>query len=292
MADSPASVVFSPETIAKRQSVAWRGIAAEIVQLTRHEPFKYRLRAPVHTLMALYRAERRAGETVVEGLPPSTRREFSKKLTLVPAGREFRGWQDPRVLTRVACFYIDPSGPLLDPCWRFGELDPTPRLFFDDPALWETAAKLTAEIERGAETDPLYAESLGAVLLAEIIRLDRGTPPRGANLRGGLAAWQRRAVEHHIEAHLAEPLALAALADLVRLSPQHFVRAFKQSFGQPPHHYHLARRIEEAKALLAKPELSVTEIALALGFANTSAFSTTFRKRTGAPPRDYRRRLA
>ncbi|HZU88918.1 MAG TPA: AraC family transcriptional regulator, partial [Stellaceae bacterium] len=182
--------------------------------------------------------------------------------------------------------------PLLAAEWRSGLGNLAPRLFFEEPALWATAVKLTAEIERGAEADPLYAEALGQVLLMELIRLDRGAPPREPEVRGGLAAWQRRAVAEYIDAHLAEPVSLAALAELVRLSPRHFVRAFKQSFGQPPHRYHLARRVEQAKALLARPELSVTAAAAVLGFADTSAFSATFRRLTGESPRAYRRTLA
>ena len=41
----------------------------------------------------------------------------------------------------------------------------------------------------------------------------------------------------YIEEHLAEDPSLATLADVARLSPYHFVRAFKQSFGLPPHRY-------------------------------------------------------
>ena len=56
----------------------------------------------------------------------------------------------------------------------------------------------------------------------------------------------------YIEEHLAEQIPLKTLAQLVRLSPCYFCRAFKQSFGVPPHRYHSARRIEQAKALLAR----------------------------------------
>jgi hypothetical protein len=41
----------------------------------------------------------------------------------------------------------------------------------------------------------------------------------------------------YIEGHLAEHISLATLAQLVRLSPHYFCRAFKQSFGLPPHRY-------------------------------------------------------
>jgi AraC family transcriptional regulator len=291
MIETPTGVVFSPESIVRRQSSSWRGLTVEIVQLSRLEPFEYRLRAPRHLLIASHRAERRDGETIVEGLPRSTRREFNKRLTFVPAGGEFFGWQDPRALTRVAYFYIDPAGPLIDPELRFGERTLAPRLFFEDLALWATAEKLTREIERGAIADRYYVEALSVVLVTELARLNRTDLAADPHNRGGLAAWQKRVIDEQIEAHLDEPLSIVALAEAVRLSPRHFARAFKQSFDQPPHHYHLARRVEQAKALLGKGEMSITEIAVALGFADTSAFSTTFRRFTGGPPRDYRRAL-
>jgi AraC family transcriptional regulator len=78
----------------------------------------------------------------------------------------------------------------------------------------------------------------------------------------------------------------------VHLSPYHFSRAFKQSFGMPPHRYLTNQRIERAKSLLAARKLSVTEIGLDVGFSETSSFTSAFRKVTGETPTDYRRRLA
>jgi AraC family transcriptional regulator len=72
-----------------------------------------------------------------------------------------------------------------------------------------------------------------------------------------------------MEEHLAEDISLNVLADLVRLSPYHFVRSFKRSFGEPPYRYWTGRRIERAKALLANPHASITEIALVIGTAST-----------------------
>ena len=94
-----------------------------------------------------------------------------------------------------------------------------------------------------------------------------------------------------VEANLAEDLRLSTIAGLIELSPYHFARAFKQSFGQSPHRYHVGRRIERAKALLAGQTQSITEIAQTIGFAETSSFSSAFRKLTGLSPREYRRGL-
>ena len=82
------------------------------------------------------------------------------------------------------------------------------------------------------------------------------------------------------------------MAELAQLSPYHFSRAFKQTFGVPPHQYLTSRRIERAKSLLAQRKLSVTEIGLDVGFSETSSFTSAFRKVTGETPTDYRRSLA
>jgi AraC family transcriptional regulator len=120
---------------------------------------------------------------------------------------------------------------------------------------------------------------------------DGGAPPAD-DLRGGLPGWQQNKLTQYIEEHLAEEVSLASLAGLVQLSPYHFARAFKQSFGIPPHRYLTDRRIERAKSLLAQRQLSVTEIALEVGFSETSSFTAAFRKSTGETPTDYRRSLA
>jgi AraC family transcriptional regulator len=286
-----AGVDFSPADIARRQSAGWRGAAAEVVQITRHQRFEYQACSPLHLLIATERAEQHDGETVVEGLAPSHLHTASRKLTFIPAGRQLRGWSDPRVLARSLHFYFDPSGPLMDPELGFGEIDFEPRLFFDDAAIWATSAKLGALIENPGSGNRLYAEALVTVLAHELARLNRGIAPVEPATRGGLAGWQRNRVIQYIEANLAEPISLATLADLARLSPFHFARAFKQSFTVPPHRYHTGRRIERAKEMLARPTLSVTDIALSVGFSETGSFTAAFRRLTGRTPTDYRRSL-
>jgi AraC family transcriptional regulator len=124
------------------------------------------------------------------------------------------------------------------------------------------------------------------------MRVNQGSTQGKQAVRGGLAAWQQRIVTAYIEEHLSESVRLAQLAGLVSLSSYHFCRAFRQSFGLPPHRYHTSRRIERAKALLSKPVFSVTDIGLTLGFSETSSFTAAFRKATGLTPTAYHRSLA
>jgi AraC family transcriptional regulator len=283
-------VSFSPSGIVRRKASHWRGIRAETVLATRCEPFEYRFNGPSHLLIASERAQRRDGESVVEGLPRSMLRDFTHKLTFVPAGLEFRGWQDPRVLVNVSYFYIDPNLLLVDPERGSSRIELTPRLFFDDAGLWQTALKLKALISCGSGHGT-YAEALGAVLAHELVRLDSNIPAPAATVSGGLASWQQKRVVAFIEENLATDVSLAEMAELAGLSPFHFSRSFKSSFGVPPHHYHAQRRIERAKLLLADKDMSVTRVAADVGFSATSAFSGAFHRIAGETPTAYRRSL-
>jgi len=284
-------VDISPPEIVRRHSAAWSGVRVETVQVMRHMPFEYGFRAPCHLLIAAEVAERYDGETFVEGLPRSTLRDFTRKLTFVPAGHDFRGWQRPRALTRTTYFYIDPRGPLADPALRFGEIEFKPRLFFYDRDLWDTALKLKSQVENPGSMPRQYAEALGIVLTYELVRINAGAGLREPVSRGGLASWQQKRVAAYIEERVADDIPLATLAELARLSPYHFCRSFKRSFGMPPHRYHASRRIERAKQLLADRELSVTAIALDVGFSETSTFTAAFHRLTGQTPSGYRRDL-
>jgi AraC family transcriptional regulator len=282
-------VQFRPPRLAKRQTAAWRGLGGEVIRVVSHDRFEAEYHGPCHLLILYTQAARHRGESIVDGLPRSTLHDLSGKLTFVPAGRQFRESQEPRGFTRATYLYIDPRGPLVEREAAFTEAELGPRLFFDDPVLRQTALKLEALIEAGPSGSRLYAEALGSVLAHELLRLNSGTVRAEPPTRGGLAGWQRRLVAQHIEENISEKISLSELAELTQLSVFHFSRAFKQSFGMPPHRYHTSRRIERAKILLAKPNQSVTEIALDMGFSDTSSFTATFRKSAGRTPTEYRR---
>jgi len=284
------AVRIFPSDAVTRRSLAWDGMAIEVVHAIGHEKVEFRFRAPVHLLVAYEGGVRENGETLIEGLPRSTLRDVKCKLAFVPAGHEYREWREPRTRGRVVYFYFDPAKMPIDPAAGAAHTPLAPRLFFEDKALWDTAVKLGRLIESGSD-DRHYCEALGAVLAHELVRRSAGTRRVEPPARGGLAAWQQRIVSAYIEEHIAEQIPLATLAHRVRLSPYHFCRAFKRSFGVPPHRYHNARRVDHAKTLLARPTCSVTEIALTVGFSETSSFTAAFRKATGSTPTAYRRSL-
>lgn len=107
---------------------------------------------------------------------------------------------------------------------------------------------------------------------------------------GGLAPWQARRAQAMIEKSLGEKLSISNLAEAARLSPGHFRRAFRHTFGIAPHGYILRRRIERAKELMLTTNDALADIALACGLADQSHFSSVFRRIERESPNAWRRR--
>lgn len=285
-------VEISPSEAVVRLTVTGHGMAAESVRSTSRGTIQHHYRAPMHMLVMYEKGERRDGETFVEGLPRSALRNLERKLTFVPAGREFHDWHEPRgSQMRLMYFYFEPERLKALSERGITDLPDAPRLLFDDETLWNTALKLKTFVESSAG-DPVYFGSLGTLLMHEVVRFTCGMPSIRPRLQGGLAQWQQRLVTAYIQEHLNERIPIGTLAQLVRLSPYHFCRVFKQSLGMPPLRYQTKRRVEHAKLLLANRAGSMTEIGRAVGFSSRNAFATAFRKATGIAPVDYRRSVA
>jgi AraC family transcriptional regulator len=89
-------------------------------------------------------------------------------------------------------------------------------------------------------------------------------------------------------ARLDQPVPLDEMARVACLSPNHFIRTFRQAFGQSPHQYLVSRRLERAEMLLAGTQRPVTEVCYSVGFESLGSFSWLFRKRYGVSPTGYR----
>jgi AraC-like DNA-binding protein len=98
-----------------------------------------------------------------------------------------------------------------------------------------------------------------------------------------------RRVHEYVEAHLSSSIELAELSAIAGLSVFHFAREFKRSAGVTPHYYLVGRRLERAKELLARSDLSVAEIAFVTGFSDQSHLARHFRQMIGVTPGQFRR---
>jgi AraC family transcriptional regulator len=280
------SVEVTPAEAVKRLGTGWHWWFSESVYISTGSRIVFRFGAPVHLLVLYHEGSRKDGETSIDSLHFSRLRSFVHKLTFVPAGCTYRESHETGASTRVTFLYLDPAALRTS---DDGKASFPPRLHFEDSVVWDTASKLKDTIEGGRAKCMSYMEALSGVLAHELSRVNQDVVRKPVLRRGGLASWQKRAVADYIEGHLGEQVCLTKLAELARLSLHHFCRAFKQSFGMPAHQYQVQRRMEVAKLLLTDRATSVTDIALSLGYAQTSSFSNAFRKTTGWTPTVYRR---
>src|SRR5688572_27623497 len=88
----------------------------------------------------------------------------------------------------------------------------------------------------------------------------------------------------------AEPLDVPALARTAAMSPAHFSRRFREAYSETPYSYLMTRRIERAKWLLRRGDLSVTEVCMAVGCTSLGSFSARFTQLVGETPTAYRAR--
>jgi AraC-like DNA-binding protein len=113
--------------------------------------------------------------------------------------------------------------------------------------------------------------------------------------RGTLAGMSSLPSSRHLlrardlaDARYADPLTVADLARAARMSPAHFSREFRRSFGESPHQYLLTRRLERAAALLRTTDWPVIRICLAVGLSSVGSFTTSFGRMYALTPTAYR----
>ncbi len=158
-----------------------------------------------------------------------------------------------------------------------------------DPRLLHLALALKEEAQTGGANGPLFAECLSTALAAHLLTQYGSVPPAGAPSAHGLSAPQVKRVTDYVQDHLHSDLSLAAVAEIVHVSPFHFARQFKRATGKTLHEFVLECRVDAAKRLLRRRDLSVGEVAGLAGFAQQSHLAAHFRRVTGLSPAAFRR---
>ncbi|HEU4702268.1 MAG TPA: helix-turn-helix transcriptional regulator [Conexibacter sp.] len=97
-----------------------------------------------------------------------------------------------------------------------------------------------------------------------------------------------RRARDRMDREYAQPLDVPALARTALMSPAHFSRRFRDAYGETPYAYLMTRRIERAKALLRRGDLSVTEVCFEVGCTSLGSFSARFTELVGQTPSAYR----
>lgn len=97
-----------------------------------------------------------------------------------------------------------------------------------------------------------------------------------------------RRARDRMDREYAQPLNVPALARTALMSTAHFSRRFREAYGETPYVYLMTRRIERAKALLRRGDMSVTDACFEVGCTSLGSFSARFTELVGETPSAYR----
>lgn len=171
---------------------------------------------------------------------------------------------------------------------RIEELRYKPGAGVDDPVMKGLVGSLLPAFEHPEQASRLFVEHVALAVGTHAAKTYGGLELVMPS-RGGLAPWQLKRAEETLAADLDGDVSLADVANDCGLSASHFSRAFRQSTGLSPHQWLLQRRVDTAKNLLPDHELSLSDIALACGFADQSHFTRVFARLIGISPGAWRR---
>ena len=157
----------------------------------------------------------------------------------------------------------------------------------EDPVLAQ-AGKLLTLSDWQAPGQTMAMDHLAQWLLLQVVSRHSGVRQTLPEVTGQLSFPYSRMLQERIHAHLDQSLTLADMASWVNLSPYHFARLFRATFGCAPYQY-----VQEQRLILARDQLrnsrdKITAIALSCGFNDSSQFSRAFKSRFGVSPSGYR----
>ncbi|MFL5527409.1 MAG: helix-turn-helix domain-containing protein [Gemmatimonadaceae bacterium] len=153
-----------------------------------------------------------------------------------------------------------------------------------EPQITHILSALVAESDAGNPGGVAFVEALTSGMSQQLALHAGVRAPIQPRLRGGLStATKRRALEL-MDSHLGASVSVEFLAAEVALSPAHFARAFRETFGLPPHRYLLHLRLERARRLLDGEDASLSDVAQRAGFADQAHFTRLFKREYGVTP--------
>lgn len=157
-----------------------------------------------------------------------------------------------------------------------------------DAGLAHIGQALLSELQAPGVGSRLMVDTLTSQIVIHLLRHYTQTPAAIKRLKTEdkeVLQARLRPVIDYVQAHYHEDLSLKQLADLLYLTPSHFSRLFKQAFEVSPYQFVIQQRVTAARNLLQDPSLTLTEIALEVGFADHSHLTRHYKRLTGTNPR-------
>jgi AraC-like DNA-binding protein len=168
-----------------------------------------------------------------------------------------------------------------------GELEYEPGKGIPDPIVAGLGHSVLAAFAAPAQASQLFVDHVTRAVAVHVGHTFGRLKP--VVFQGGLAPWQKRRALELLAANLDGEIPLKDIAAACSLSVSHFSRAFRRTMGMPPHNWILRQRVDAAQGMLRGRERSLSEIALACGFADQSHFTRVFTRMVGVSPGSWRR---
>jgi AraC family transcriptional regulator len=188
-------------------------------------------------------------------------------------------------------YYVSRS--LLDKVSRENQVAPVESyrmVFFEEDLVIAQLTKSILSQIRNREPLSLLALEDVSLLISTHLLQHYGTGSRELlRTHPGLESWQKIRAEEMIRASLEGNIRITELASACHLSPSHFARCFRHSFGKSVHQWLIQLRIERARALLRNSQLDLVEVAFRSGFCDQAAFTRAFARIEKATPSRWRK---
>lgn len=295
MQDHTLLELISTETdqpLHRQGPLTLRGISVDHLTLDDATPYEFELTGDKHYL-AVHDMVFESGEMMVDGGEPIMGGDLRGKLTYIPPRCPIKGWAAPVERTNsFTALYFSPDIMSSELEAKFESAEPSACVYFNDTLLKGTLEKLGRVVTEGAASNSLYAETLGLTAALEFLNFWQLAGKTVPTLKGQLSASASKLVSDYIEDRYASDITLDELASLAGLSRFHFLRAFKATFGKPPHRYLMDRRLAAARRLLVTTTLPLQEIANITGLGSGAEFSRSFKAANGFTPAAFRKAAA
>jgi AraC family transcriptional regulator len=212
-------------------------------------------------------------------------------IRIVPIGESVK-WAWTADAARMSIVFIPPAAikMVTDDLWRGSGAVALrdPMLNFANPFVAAIVDELLNEKTRGHNA--LHTEQLTLTLISTLVNY-YAESSRSFSPTGTLSRARVRLATEFMELSLTRDISLVELAEVTGLSVFHFARAFKKTTGESVYRYFTSMRIAKAQSLMRSRAQNLTEIAMTLGYASQSAFSTAFKRTTGFTPSEWRKRM-
>lgn len=267
----------------------WPGMSVHQFSVHDEKRVDFAFRSNKHTLNFIERGTRSAGRSWASGLSQSEQHDMREKLHYIPPNCEWGSWSVSRAPFHFTLVCLDEALIAETQC-ESGSSAAKACLFFREQHILTTIGKIKHVLGSCTRDTAAYGQALATLLGIEVAQWSvyrRSNTQK--TFKGGLSGHQIKKINSFIEENFLRGLTLQELSAEINVSPQHFCRAFKETFNTTPLQSLIDKRINYAKDLLKDNNISITEIGIQAGFGGSSHFADTFKKHVGMTAREYRR---